>query len=110
MFAFAIWDNEERKLTLARDRFGVKPLYYAQVGHAFVFASEHKASRALADYLPRVDVRGLSEYLTFQNFRLIRDISQRIDDAEPIKASGGRGKNRLNCSASDRSRRVKISR
>lgn len=40
MFAFAIWDNQERKLTLARDRFGVKPLYYAELGQTFVFASE----------------------------------------------------------------------
>jgi asparagine synthase (glutamine-hydrolysing) len=68
MFAFAIWDNQERTLTLARDRFGVKPLYYAELGKTFVFASEHKAFRALPEYKARVDVRGLSEYLTFQNF------------------------------------------
>lgn len=68
MFAFAIWDNKERKLTLARDRFGVKPLYYAQVGHAFVFGSEHKAFRAVPEYAPQIDISGLSEYLSFQNF------------------------------------------
>lgn len=68
MFAFAIWDNQERKLTLARDRFGVKPVYYAELGKTFVFASEHKAFRALPAYKARVDVQGLSEYLTFQNF------------------------------------------
>jgi asparagine synthase (glutamine-hydrolysing) len=68
MFAFAIWDNQERKLTLARDRFGVKPLYYAELGKTFVFASEHKAFRALPEYTARVDVAGLTEYLTFQNF------------------------------------------
>ncbi|MGY3587837.1 asparagine synthase (glutamine-hydrolyzing) [Bradyrhizobium sp. USDA 4341] len=68
MFAFAIWDNHERKLTLARDRFGVKPLYYAELGQTFVFASEHKAFRAFSEYKPRVDIRGLSEYLSFQNF------------------------------------------
>lgn len=68
MFAFAIWDNQERKLTLARDRFGVKPLYYAELGQTFVFASEHKAFRAFPEYKARVDIRGLSEYLSFQNF------------------------------------------
>lgn len=68
MFAFAIWDNQERKLTLARDRFGVKPLYYAELGQTFVFASEHKAFRAFPEYRARVDIRGLSEYLSFQNF------------------------------------------
>ena len=68
MFAFAIWDNHERKLTLARDRFGVKPLYYAELGQTFVFSSEHKAFRAFSEYRPRVDIRGLSEYLSFQNF------------------------------------------
>ena len=45
MFAFAIWDTAERTLTLARDRFGVKPLYYVQVNDAFLFASEIKAFR-----------------------------------------------------------------
>ncbi|MBP2434200.1 asparagine synthase (glutamine-hydrolyzing) [Bradyrhizobium elkanii] len=68
MFAFAIWDNEERRLTLARDRFGVKPVYYSEIGQTFVFASEHKAFRALPEYTAQIDVSGLSEYLTFQNF------------------------------------------
>jgi asparagine synthase (glutamine-hydrolysing) len=78
MFAFAVWDNKERKLTLARDRFGVKPLYYAELGHAFVFASEHKAFRAIPEYAPRIDVGGLSEYLTFQNFFTERTLFARV--------------------------------
>ena len=43
MFAFAIWDNQEKELFLARDRFGEKPLYYAFIDGAFCFASEIKA-------------------------------------------------------------------
>src|SRR5262245_15118785 len=46
MFAFALWDREERLLYLARDRFGEKPLYYGWMGKTFVFASELKAVRA----------------------------------------------------------------
>lgn len=49
MFAFAIWDRQERKLTLARDRLGVKPLYYVHDGRMFAFASR---PRALAGLLP----------------------------------------------------------
>ena len=43
MFAFAIWDQRKRELFLARDRFGIKPLYYAQVDGRFLFASEVKS-------------------------------------------------------------------
>jgi asparagine synthase (glutamine-hydrolysing) len=46
MFAFAIWDQEEKTLTLVRDRLGIKPLYYAQTPGGFVFASEIKGMLA----------------------------------------------------------------
>lgn len=68
MFAFALWDNERKTLTLARDRFGVKPLYYAQVGDAFLFGSEVKAFRGYPEFAARLDREGLLEYLSFQNF------------------------------------------
>ncbi|MBI4576425.1 MAG: asparagine synthase (glutamine-hydrolyzing) [Planctomycetes bacterium] len=66
MFAFAIWDRKERRLFAARDRFGIKPFYWVQLGDAFAFASEIKAFRCVAGYQPRPDPDGLAEYLRFQ--------------------------------------------
>jgi asparagine synthase (glutamine-hydrolysing) len=65
MFAFAIWDEREQQLFLARDRFGIKPLYYAVIDDTLYFASEAKA---LLPFLPEVDTdpSALAEYLTFQ--------------------------------------------
>lgn len=68
MFAFGIWDREQKTLTLARDRFGVKPLYYTVVDGAVLFASEIKAFRGFPGFQARMNVGGLTEYLTFQNF------------------------------------------
>jgi asparagine synthase (glutamine-hydrolysing) len=60
MFAFAIWDDLEKKLLLARDRFGEKPLYYANASDgSLVFASDVKVVRALTGEAARVDVRAL---------------------------------------------------
>jgi asparagine synthase (glutamine-hydrolysing) len=65
MFAFALWDERRQRLFCARDRFGIKPFYYAVVGNLFVFASEAKA---LLPFLPDIatDPAALAEYLTFQ--------------------------------------------
>jgi asparagine synthase (glutamine-hydrolysing) len=67
MFAFGLWDRQERTLLLARDRFGVKPLYYAQSGPSFLFASEVKAFRGYPGFTSRIDLPALLEYFTFQN-------------------------------------------
>ena len=66
MFAFAVWDDSRRRLYLARDRFGVKPLYYAVHDGRFLFGSEVKA--LLQAGLPvSVSPEALVEYFTFQN-------------------------------------------
>lgn len=67
MFAFALWDRKARELLLARDRFGIKPLYYGLFGPAFAFASEAKALLQHPGYRVNVDKEALLEYFTFQN-------------------------------------------
>ena len=67
MFAFALYDRVKGILTLARDRFGVKPLYYAQARGQLVFASEPKAILASGLIQPEIDPGALAQYLTFQN-------------------------------------------
>jgi asparagine synthase (glutamine-hydrolysing) len=65
MFAYAIWDEPAGELVCARDRFGIKPFYYAVVDDVFYFASEAKA---LLPMLPSIetDLEGLKDYLAFQ--------------------------------------------
>jgi asparagine synthase (glutamine-hydrolysing) len=65
MFAFAWWDEQSGELLCARDRFGIKPLYYAEVDGVLYVASEAKA---LMPFLPAIntDVEGLGDYLAFQ--------------------------------------------
>jgi asparagine synthase (glutamine-hydrolysing) len=65
MFAFAIWDERRRRLFLARDRLGIKPLYYSIVNGAFVFGSEIKAITAYPGIKREVDHEALYHYLTF---------------------------------------------
>lgn len=68
MFAFALYDRAERKLTLARDRFGIKPLYWMADGSRILFGSEAKAILAAPGTAAVLDREALVEYLTFQNF------------------------------------------
>jgi asparagine synthase (glutamine-hydrolysing) len=66
MFAFGIWDVRNKTLILARDRVGIKPLYYTIVNNAFVFGSEIKALLKYPDVPRRVDRQALSDYLIFR--------------------------------------------
>lgn len=63
MFAFALWDKQERRLFLARDRMGEKPLYYGHAGTTFLFGSELKALVAHPDWRGEVDRDALTLYL-----------------------------------------------
>lgn len=65
MFAFAIWDREREELFLARDHFGIKPLYYAQQGERLGFASEIKALLEIPDLPRQLNPQALHQYLTF---------------------------------------------
>jgi asparagine synthase (glutamine-hydrolysing) len=67
MFAFAVWDRTEKRLSLARDRLGVKPLVYAETRTGFLFGSEIHALFALDPSLSREpDLAGIDHYLTLQ--------------------------------------------
>ncbi|MCL4705764.1 asparagine synthase (glutamine-hydrolyzing) [bacterium] len=65
MFAFALWDKAEKKLLLARDRLGKKPLYYFHQGERLVFASEMKAILSAPNVPREIDFEALNHYLTF---------------------------------------------
>lgn len=63
MFAFALWDRQERALHLARDRFGEKPLYYGRMGNAFLFGSELKALQRHPAWRGEIDRNALALFV-----------------------------------------------
>ena len=67
MFAFAVWEPARRRLVLARDRYGIKPLYYWTDGIRFAFASEIKALLTVPGFRREVSLPALHQYFTFQN-------------------------------------------
>ncbi len=66
MFAFAIWDRRQKRLFAARDRLGIKPLYYHYDGREFLFASELKALAAFRRFPRRLDPQALPLFLHYQ--------------------------------------------
>jgi asparagine synthase (glutamine-hydrolysing) len=68
MFTIVIWDKQERELFIARDRFGVKPLYFYQDENRFVFASEIRAVLSAGNIERKIDRAAISEYFRYQSF------------------------------------------
>ena len=66
MFSFVIWDKREKKLFGARDFFGIKPMYYAQMGETFLFGSEIKSFLCHPHFKKVLNTAALENYLTFQ--------------------------------------------
>ena len=67
MFAIALWDKRRSRLLLARDRFGIKPLYYREAGGGLAFASELKAMLELPGFSREIDPEAVSAYLAFNS-------------------------------------------
>jgi len=78
MFAFAIWDSREQILNLVRDRYGIKPLYYATTAGHFVFGSEQRPILEHPAIDRKLDKRALYEYFTFQNIFTDRTFNEDI--------------------------------
>ena len=65
MFAFALWDRKARRLTLVRDRLGIKPLYWGRHGDTIFFGSQPKSFAAHPDWAPDIDRAALAAYFRF---------------------------------------------
>lgn len=94
MFAFAIWDAEAQKLFMARDRLGIKPLYYYAADGLFLFGSEVRALLA-SNLIPRqLDRAALVEYLTYQTVPAPKTMIRNVSALAPgawlqVDADGG---------------------
>ena len=96
MFALALWDRRDRCLTLARDRFGEKPLYYGWIGPVLAFASELKALRTLPSWNPEIDRDSVGQLMRFSYiaapdsiFRGVRKLPPGSLASFPANASAG---------------------
>ena len=78
MFALALWDRKERTLLLARDRYGIKPIYYGDQSGRFAFGSEQKAITAQPEFRRVLSKPALLEYFTFQNILTDQTLLQDI--------------------------------
>jgi asparagine synthase (glutamine-hydrolysing) len=83
MFAFGIGDFRRRKLFLARDHFGIKPLFYAHTQSYFAFASEIRAFRYIPDLALKLDIQAMDEYLCLQYIPAPRTVFKEIVKVPP---------------------------
>ncbi|MDO8805323.1 MAG: asparagine synthase (glutamine-hydrolyzing) [Elusimicrobiota bacterium] len=91
MFALAVWDARKEELFIARDRAGVKPLFYADIGGSLYFASEIKALLAFSGMPRDLDQQALANYLSFYYISSPRSIFRhvrRLPQGHYIKVSG----------------------
>lgn len=83
MFSFVIYDNQNKKLFAARDRFGVKPFYYYADNHKFIFASEIKAILASGMVNREANFEGINDYIVFQFTLGEKTLFKNIKKLEP---------------------------
>ncbi|MDC1150374.1 asparagine synthase (glutamine-hydrolyzing) [Gammaproteobacteria bacterium] len=83
MFALAMWDRKENRLSLARDRMGEKPLYWGWAGSDLVFGSEIKSLRAHPEFSSEICHKALSQYLSYMYVPAPRSIHPNIFKLEP---------------------------
>lgn len=86
MFAFAVWDRKDRRLSLVRDRLGIKPLYWGRQNGRIVFASELKAFEVLPNWRPELNHDALVSYLRFAYVPSPHSIYRGINKLEPGRA------------------------
>jgi asparagine synthase (glutamine-hydrolysing) len=93
MFAFAIWDKQEKEIFIARDRMGVKPLYYFLDDERLIFASEIRAILETDLVKRKIDTAALAEYFTFQSvsypYSIVKGIGQ-MEAGSWMKIKGGK--------------------
>jgi asparagine synthase (glutamine-hydrolysing) len=83
MFAFGLWDREHRALTLVRDRFGEKPLYYGRFGPTLLFGSELRALRAHPQFSPKLSLSGAAAYFDFGHVPGALTVYESVSKVEP---------------------------
>ena len=105
MFAFAIWDRQERKLSLVRDRLGIKPLYWGAFDKLFLFGSELKAIKKHPGWTQQVDRTALAVFMQHRYIPSPRSIYRGIHKLEPghilTLKTGREPENRVYWSISD---------
>ncbi len=97
MFAFALWDRKTRALTLARDRLGIKPLYWGRRGSLLFFGSELKALRRHPGWQPEIDRDALSAFMRFGYVPAPFSIYRQVQKLEPgtLLVLDGAGEQRI---------------